>query len=98
MAVTRNWRKRNETKRRESRSTTKIKITEQYKKIEIISRCDARFSEILTQIFGKNEPTEKTVEKERIMELGRRTAEGIQPNKTDADLETMFSALCKRQG
>ena len=64
MAGTRNRRERNKTERRESRSHTKVEVTKQYKRAEIISRPNTIFNKIPSETFGKNGQTEKIVDKE----------------------------------
>ena len=76
----------------------KLKSPNNTKKLKSFLGAMQGLAKFLPKFSEKTNRQRKLLKKKRIMELGRRTGEGIQPNKTDADLETMFSALCKRQG
>ena len=50
----------------------------------------------MAKFLGTNRPVAETIEKERTMEMGRRTTERLRKNKTNVNRRPMFSTLRKR--
>ena len=66
---------------KKSGSNTETKITRKYERTEIIFRGNLIYGKIPTEALGTNRPTTQIIEKERTLEIGRRTAERLRKTK-----------------
>ena len=62
---------------KKSGCNTGTKTTGKHERTEIISRGNTKHGKILTKTFGTNRPITETTEKERTMEMRRRTTERL---------------------
>ena len=96
MVGTRNRPERNQTERTKSRSNTEIEIIGKHKRAKVISLSNTINGLISTETFGTNRPATEITEKERTMEMGRRTTERFWKIKTNVNRRPVLSTLCKR--